>query len=202
VTRSARIPVLAALAAAAVAMLVFTLLGGATSPTTPPSGDPPPGAAISEDDRKAVDAVPVQRGLPAPPPDPGVDFGDPEAVARAYLVAAHSTGPDDAGHTHLRGAAYAVPGSAPATVGVVVLDPPPPGSVRTATVTALQLAAADHDGHRRGYRAEVGTATSPPGGTATVDLGARYVVLALQADSRWLVTTDSVVTPDLPAGEN
>ncbi|TQM06222.1 hypothetical protein [Pseudonocardia kunmingensis] len=200
-TRPARISLLAALSAAAVALLVFSLVGGATQ-ATPPSGDPPSGAAIGEEDRRAVDAAPVRRGAPAPPADPAVDPADPDAVARAYLAAAHSTTPDDAGRTSLRGAAYAVPGSPPATVGVVVLDPPPAGQARTATVTALSLVTADAGDRRRAYRAEVGTATGAPGGTAVVDLGTRHVVLARQPDGRWLVAADSPATPELLAGED
>ncbi|OZM84015.1 hypothetical protein [Pseudonocardia sp. MH-G8] len=200
-TRQTRISLLAALATAAVAVLVFSLVGGATS-ATPPSGDPPPGATIGEEDRRAVDAAPVQRGAPAPPADPTVDPTDPDAVARAYLAAAHSSTPDDAGRTSLRGSAYAVPGSPPATVGVVVVDPPPPGQERTATVTALALVTADPGDRRRAYRAEVGTATGPPGGTAVVDLVTRHVVLARWPDGRWLVAADSPATPDLLAGED
>jgi hypothetical protein len=156
---------------------------------------------LSEQDRHALDAVPVRRGAPPPRTDPAVDRTDAAAVARAYLAAAHSVAAADAGGTHLRAAGYAVPGSPPATVGVVVLDPPPAGSVRTAAVTALALVAADHGDRRRGYRAEVGTATGPPGAAAVVDLVARYVVLTRQPDGRWLVAVDSPATPDLPAGE-
>jgi hypothetical protein len=201
VNRSIRIPLLAALAVTAVAVVAVLLIGAGVS-EAPPSGDPPLGGVISEEDRVALDAVPVERGAPAAPADPSVDLTDPEAVARAYLAAAHSVTPEDAGHTHLRGAAYAVPGSPPATVGVVVLDPPPAGSARTATVTALELAAVDHGNNRRGYRAEVGTATGPPGGPLTVGVVERYVVLAHQPDGRWLVAADSPATPDLPAGED
>jgi hypothetical protein len=201
VNRSTRVPLLAALAVTAVTVITFALTGGGPH-QAPPSGDPPLGGAISEEDRIAIDAVPVQRGAPAAPADPTVDLTDPEAVARAYLGAAHSLTPEDAGHTHLRGAAYAVPESPPATVGVVVVDPPPTGSARTATVTALELAAADHGNSRRGYRAEVGTATGPPGGSLTIGLVERYVVLARQPDGSWLVAADSPVTPDLPAGED
>jgi hypothetical protein len=201
VTRSARISLLAAFVATAVAVLALSLAGGAAR-SEPPSNDPPLGAALSEEDRVALDAEPVQRGAPAPASDPGVDLTDPEVVARAYLEAAHSTTPADAGHTSLRGAAYAVPGSPPATVGVVVVDPPPEGATRTATVTALALVTADPGDDRRAYLAEVGTATGPPGGTLTVEIVERHVVLARQPDTRWLVAADSPATPDLLAGED
>lgn len=192
-------PVLAAGAAVAVTVLVLLLVGAAGTLNTPPSSDPPIGSALSSEDRAALAAVPVERGAPPAPVDPGVDLTDPEAVARAYLAAAHSVEPDDAGRTQLRAAGYAVPGSSAAAVGVVVLDPPPAGSLRTATVTALELAAADASGSRRGYRAEVGTATGPPGGALTVDLVTSRIVLARQADGRWLVAAE---TPDLPTGED
>jgi hypothetical protein len=196
-----QVPLLAALAAAAVAVMTLMLVGGAAAGVAPPSGEPPLGT-LSEDDRVALDAPPVQRGAPAAPAGPGVDLTDPEAVARAYLAAAHSVTPADTGRTHRRAAGYAAPDTAPGAVGEVVLDPPPPGALRTAAVTALELMAVDHDDVRRGYRAEVGTATGPPGGEVVVELVTRYVVLARQADGRWLVAADSPATPDLPSGEH
>lgn len=190
-------PVLAAGAAAVAAVLALLLV--ATALPAAPSADPPIGAALSDGDRAALAAAPVERGAPPAPLDPRVELTDPEAVARAYLAAAHSVTPDDAGRTQLRAAGYAVPGSSASAVGVVVLDPPPAGSLRTATVTALELVAADAGGSRRGYRAEVGTATGPPGGTLTVDLVTSRIVLARQVDGRWLVAAE---TPDLPTGED
>ncbi|MBN9100847.1 MAG: hypothetical protein J0I49_22445 [Pseudonocardia sp.] len=192
-------PVLAAGAAVVVAVLALLLVGAAGALQAPPSSDPPLGAALSDEDRAALGAVPAERGAPPAAADPGVDLTDPEAVARAYLAAAHSVAPGDAGRTQLRAAGYAVPGSTAAAVGVVVLDPPPAGSLRTATVTALELVAADAGGTRRGYRAEVGTATGPPGGALAVDLVTSRIVLARQADGRWLVAAE---TPDLPTGED
>ena len=186
-------PLLAAGTAAAVAALVLVLVGAAGQAPNPGGG------VLSHQDRAALAAVPVERGAPPAPVDPAVDLTDPEAVARAYLSAAHTIRPGDAGRTQLRASAYAVPGSPAAAVGVIVLDPPPEGMQRTATVTALQLTAADAGDGRRGYRAEVGTATGPPGGAQTVDLVPSWIVLAKQPDGRWLVATD---TPDLPAGED
>jgi hypothetical protein len=200
VSRSIRVRLRAATATALVAVVALVLAGRAADEDAPPSGDPPLGAALSAQDRIALDVAPVLRGDPALATDPSVDLTDPSAVARAYLTAAHSISTDDAGRTHLRAAGYAVPGSPPATVGVVVVDPPPAGSVRTATVTALDLVAADRGDRRRGYQAELGTATGPPGGALSVDLIARHVVLARQPDGRWLVAADSPATPDLPAG--
>lgn len=193
-------PLVAAGAAAVVVAAALLVAGGADA--TPPSGDPPIGAAISEQDRKALAAVPVERGAAPAPVAPSVDMTDPQAVARAYLSAARSVRPDDAGHTQLRGAGYAVAGSAAAAVGVVVIDPPPAGSVRTATVTALKLIASNRDDRRRGYQAEIGTATGPPGGRVAIDITSTFVVLARQPDGRWLVAAESEETPDLPAGED
>jgi hypothetical protein len=172
---------------AAVAPHVGTLLGG---PDGPGPG-PPLGAVLDEADRRALDAEPVRRGADPPPVDPAVDLTDPAAVARAYLTAARAGDPDDGGRTRLRAAGYAVPGSPPGTVGVLVLDPPPPGQVRTASVATLDLVAADPADRRRGYRASVATATGPPGGAAVLGLVPAYVVLARQPDGRWLVTTDT-----------
>ena len=117
----------AALAAAAAVVRVVAGLAALLRP------DEPGGAVLSDDDRRALAAAPALRGADAAPVDPAVDLTDPEAVARAYLVAAHSLVPGDADHTQRRATGYARPGS-PAAVGVVVLDPPP-GAHRTAVVT-------------------------------------------------------------------
>src|SRR5919108_3679414 len=101
------------------------------------------GPVLREQARRAPRPAPAERGAAPSPVDPSVDMTDPEAVARAYLTAARTVRPDDSGHTHLRAAGYAMPGSAAASVGVIVIDPPPAGSVRTATVTALKLIAVD-----------------------------------------------------------
>ena len=140
----------------------------------------------------------MRRGAGPPPADPAVDFTDPQAVARTYLAAARSATPDDRDRTRLRAAAYAAPGSPTAAVGVVVLDPPPPGQVRTAAVTALDLVAAAEDDGRRGYRATVAMATGPPDGPASTSVTTAYVVLARQPDGRWLVVADA---PDLGEGD-
>jgi hypothetical protein len=160
---------------------------------------PPLGAVLDDADRRALDALPVRRGAAAVPADPAVDLADPTAVARAYLAAARSAGPDDGGRTQRRAAGYAEPGSPPAAVGVVVLDAPPPGQVRTAAVAALDLVAADEADLRRAYRATVTTATGPPGGAPVTAGTTAYVVLARQPDGRWLVAAD---TPDLPEGDD
>ena len=155
---------------------------------------PPLGAVLDGSDRHALDAAPLRRGPDPPPADPAVDLSDPAAVARAYLTAARSATPDDHGRTRRDAVPYAAAGS-PAAVGVVVLDPPPPGQVRTAAVTGLELVAATEDDRRRGYRATVATST----GSATTAGTTAYVVLARQPDGRWLVVVDA---PDLLEGDD
>jgi hypothetical protein len=157
---------------------------------------PPRGVVLDGADRRALDAAPVRRGATGAV-DPAVDPTDPVAVTRAYLAAARASGGDDAGRTRLRAAGYAAPGSPPAAVGVVVLDPPPPHQVRTAAVGDVDLVAGDGDDRRRGYRATVLTATGPPGGVATPAVTAAYVVLARQPDGRWLVVADTPTLPDV-----
>ncbi len=194
------------IAAAAVVLVTGggLLLGGAA--LAPPAGDPPPGAppavTLDDDDRAALDAAPIVRGEDAPAPDPGVTFTHPEAVVRAYLAAAHSGTADDAGRTHLRAAPYAVPGTAAADVGVLVLDPPPPGATRTATVRELELIAADRGDRRRGYRAVVETRTGADRGPSDTTLLTSDVVVAQQPDGRWLVAAETPENPDLAVGED
>jgi hypothetical protein len=138
---------IARMAAAALAAATVVLLAVAALPQP---ADLTSGGVLSADDRRALAAAPALRGADPAPADPTVDLTDPTAVARAYLVAAHSLVPGDAGHTQRRAAGYARPGS-PAAVGVVVLDPPPPGAYRTAVVTDIDAVGAYGD--RRGFRA-------------------------------------------------
>lgn len=186
-----------------VPLLVAALVGAvAFGATLLDRGGPAPmGSTLTAEDRLALAAPVVRRGAAAPAPDPAVDLGDPESVVRAYLAAALSSTPDDAGHTHLRAAPYAAPGSAPASVGVLVLAPPPPGQVRTAAVRSVELVAADPGDRRRAYRAAVGTATGPPAGAVTDAQVTAHVVLAFQPDGRWLVASDTGSDPDLALPE-
>lgn len=189
-----------ALAAAVAAVVAAVLIAVATAALAHPGrSDVPSGGVLSARDRADLHATPVLRGSDPPPADPTVDRSDPTEVARAYLAAAYSAGPDDADATERRGSSYAEPGSAAAAVGIVVLDPPPPGSLRTAAVTGLELDAASSAGDRRGYRAELGTATGPPGAPGAATFVQVHVALARGPDGHWLVTSDSA---DLPAGED
>ena len=122
--------------------------------------------------RRALDALPIRRGSGPLRADPAVDLTDPEAVARAYLVAAGSVVAADTGRTHLRAAAYAAP------------------------VTALELVAVNRSNLRRGYLAWISTATGSPGALAVVDDVTAYVGLARQPDGRWLVVADTSELPD------
>jgi hypothetical protein len=188
VNRPVVLPLLAG--AAALAALAVALVAAGS----PPADDVALGGPfLSEGDRHALDAPPVLRGEPAPV-DPAVDLTDPEQVADAYLVAAHSVTPGDAGRTHLRAAGYAVPGSTPAAVGVLVVDAPGAGAARSATVTGLQLVAVDDADRRRGYRATLVTTAVGPDGSTTDTALTSYAVLARQVDGTWLVSAES---PDL-----
>lgn len=188
-----RLPAVAAVAAVAAVLAAVLSVRAADAG---PASEVPLGAVLSEQDRRDLAAVPAERGAEPLPPDPAVDPADPVAVARAYLATAGGATAADAGRTHLRAAAYALPGSPPAEVGVVVLDAPPPGVVRTAVVEGLDLVAADPGDRRRGYLATVRLTDSPSAATST---RTTYVVLTRQPDGRWLVSAES---PDLPAGED
>lgn len=192
-----RLPLLSAAAVVLVTAGALLLAGGGSVP--PSGGEPTLGPVVDREDRAALDAAPVLRGADAPAPDPGVTLTDPEATVRAYLQAAHGVSADDGGRTHLRAAPYAVPGTAAATVGVLVLDPPPPGSERTASVRSLELVAADRGDRRRGYLAAVETRTVPDGDRTVFTSS---VVVARQPDGRWLVAAETPENPDLPAGED
>jgi hypothetical protein len=186
-------------AAAALAAATSVLLVVAAVAALSRAEDLTSGGVLSADDRRALAAAPALRGADPAPPDPAVDLTDPTAVARAYLVAAHSLVPGDVGHTQRRAAAYARPGS-PAAVGVVVLDPPPTDAYRVAVVTGLELAGTYGD--RRGFRATLRTETGRPGGPVAIGRQHALVVLAEGADDRWRVVMEtSGDDPDLPVGE-
>lgn len=177
--------------AVAGAVLVACVFALTHTDAAEPAGDPPLGAVLSEQDRRDLDAVDVSRGAAPPPVDPAVDLRNPHSVAHAYLVAANGLTAADGGRTQLRAAGYAAPGTPPATVGVLVLDPPPVGSVRTARVRTLELLTADPGDRRRGYRADVETVTGPPEGPVAVRLITCHVVLARQPNGQWLVAADA-----------
>ncbi len=184
--------------AAALAAVTVVLL---TVAALPRPADLAAGGVLSDDERRALAATPALRGADPAPPDPSVDLTDSAAVARAYLAAAHSLVPGDAGRTQRRAAGYARPGSPAAAVGVVVLDPPPPGAYRTAVVTGLEPAGAD--GNRRGYRAALRTETARPGGPVTVEQLHALVVVAAGIDGRWRVVAETTGDdPDLSVGED
>jgi hypothetical protein len=187
------------MAAAALAAVLVVLL---TVAAVPRPDDLAGGGVLSDDERRVLAATPALRGADPAPPDPAVDLTDSAAVARAYLAAAHSFVPGDAGHTQRRATGYARPGSPAAAVGIVVLDPPPPGAYRTAVVTGLAPAGAD--GNRRGYRAALRTETARPGAPLAVEQLHALVVLAEGADGRWRVVAETTGggDPDLSVGED
>jgi hypothetical protein len=188
--------VLAAALAAAIAVLIATAAALHVLGRDPGPPGPPFGAVLDAGERRQLAAVRVLRGVPARPADPSVDLTDSVAVARAYLALARADEPGDRGRTRLRAAGYALPGSPPAAVGVLVLDAPE--QARTAEIRGLELVAADPADTRRGYRADVARTIAGTPGTAgaTTTIAIAYVVLARQPDGRWLVTADTSHVPD------
>ncbi|MDN5919692.1 MAG: hypothetical protein L0I76_32105 [Pseudonocardia sp.] len=161
------------------------------------------GPVLSSGDRAALGGPDIDRG--DEPPAVGYAVPDePDALARAYLVAAYGAGPGDSGRTRRDAVRYAEPGSPPAVVGVLVLDAPAPGARRVAVVEALTRSATARDGTRRAFLAAVRTSTGAPGeAVRTARLRVRIVVHR-QPDGRWLVvaeTPDTADNPALPAGD-
>ncbi|RZT83760.1 hypothetical protein EV383_0578 [Pseudonocardia sediminis] len=166
-------------------------------------GADPPDTVLSSEDRAALGGPDVDRGdEPA-----AVGYAvpsEPDAVARAYLVAAYGAAPGDAGRTRRDAVRYAEPGSPPAVVGVPVLDAPAPGARRVAVVEGLTPSAAAPDGTRRAYLASVATSTGAPGESVRTARLRTQIVVHRQPDGRWLVvaeTPDTADTPALPAGD-
>lgn len=184
-----RMPLVLGLAATALAAGGWLLLGGPGRGTAPEADDPT-GSVLSPADRDALAAPPVDPGAAPGRPDPSVDFADPVAVARAYVVAGYSLTGSDAGHTNRRATPYAAPSTPPGTVGVLVLMPPPPGHRAVAAVTDVTQVSGEPADARRGYlvgyRVTNDGAAASPGARRT-----RYLVLARQFDGHWLVADDT-----------
>ncbi len=148
------------------------------------------GGTLSAADRQALAAAPVERGADATGPDPSVDPRDPAAVASAYVVAAYSLRDTDSGHTNRRAVPYAAPGTAPWTVGTLVVTAPAPGTRTTAAVTSVRQVSGEETDTRRGYAVTYRTVVERAAGDG--DGGARYLLLVHQIDGRWLVAGDRV----------
>jgi hypothetical protein len=143
------------------------------------------GGMFSAADRDALAARPVERGADVGGPDPAVDLTDPSAVAKAYVVAGYSLRDTDAGHTNRRAVPYAMPGTPPSTVGVLVVAAPAPGQRSAVTVTGVEQVNGEETDVRRGYLVSY-RAGGKPAGPRT-----RYLLLVRQIDGRWLVAGDS-----------
>lgn len=197
----------AALAVAAVgAAVAIGWLSGAlaaepampTSDATVGSLDGPAfdGPALDDAGRRELAPAAVLPGTAPDGSDAAVDRTDPAAVARAYVIAAHSLTAADAGHTNRRGSSYTEPGAAVA-LGIVVLDAPPPGGTATAVVTELMPIGTDPSGDRRGYTLDYRIRTGSPGSAgADGPVRSRYLLLVRQGDGRWLVAIDTADPPN------
>ncbi|WP_037080950.1 hypothetical protein [Pseudonocardia spinosispora] len=187
-----RTPLVLGVAGTVLVGLIWWLIAGGGASSRPDPG----GAMFSPAERDMLNAAPVGPGAAPAPPDASVDFTDPRAVARAYVVAGYSVRGSDAGRTNRRGTPYAAPGSPPNEVGVLPLTTPPTGRRSTATVTSVDQVAGEPTDTRRGYRvgyrsAEVTDGAAEPEDRRFTSVHNRYLVLERQFDGRWLVTVDS-----------
>jgi hypothetical protein len=191
-----RLPLVIGVVVAMLAGGIWLMVAG---PRHDSSAWTPDQGTLSPADRDALSPAPVDPGVPPAGPDPSVDFTDPAAVARAYVVAAYSWRDTDAGHTNRRATPYAAPSTPPGTVGVLVLTPPAAGHTGTASVTDVNQVSGEPTDTRRGYIVGFRTTDrSPSATTATSCRQIRYLLLVRQFDGRWLVAGD---TADTQAGE-
>ncbi|WP_147263917.1 hypothetical protein [Prauserella sp. PE36] len=155
-----------------------------TSSTAPATEQP-----IGPQARSAAAPPPERPGVPGSGVPSGIDFGRPTAVARAYLVAAHTLRDTDRGTTNRRVLPYLAPDNPANPRGLVVIDPPPAGQTTTATVEQLRVVGSDQARQRIAYEARWSGSTgrSDP----RIDRRATFVVLARQPDGRWLVIQES-----------
>lgn len=182
-----RLPVLLGLAGALTVLAVLLATAYAPAPPSP--------SVLSAEDRAVLGGPDLERG--ADPAVPALLPSAPDAVARAYLVAAHGAAPSDAGRTRRDAVVLAEPGS-PAAVGTPVLDPPAPGARRVAAVEELVAAGSDPARGRLAYLASLRAVTADPGAAPRIERWRTQVVLHRDPGGRWRVAADVPVTPDTP----
>lgn len=174
-------------AIAATAGVVWLIASEVEEPPERPRTTPTlqPTVPVGPDVRASVSPPPEVPGDDAGVVPPGLDFGQPDQVARAYLVAAHSLRDTDRDRTNRRVLPYLSPDNPANPRGLVVVDAPPPGQTVTAQVDDLRLVRADEAGTAIAYQATL----SLRSGTATYRT--TYVVLTRQPDGRWLVRQET-----------
>ena len=166
-------------------LLISTLGEQSSDRGNPPAGQPltsatsadqqPPGPAA-----RSAAAAPVDSPDPSiPAADPGVDFSDPRSVAEAYLTAAHTVRPEEAGRVNRRELPYLAPDNPDHPRGKVVAD----HESVVARVLSLDVVTVDEIRGAIALRA-----TWQAGGGPSQD---RAVVLHRQPDGRWLVSQES-----------
>lgn len=181
----------ASAALAATAGVVWLVASKVDSPSERPRSAPAAQSTqrpIGQEARTGVSAPPELPGrydgeIPA-----GLDFRQPEQVARAYLVAAHSLRQEDRGRTNRRVLPYLSPDN-PVNPRGLVVDAPPAGQTTTAQVEDLRLVQGDEAGQAVAYQARWSLLT----GTSefSVDWRTSFVVLVRQPDGRWLVSQET-----------
>lgn len=117
---------------------------------------------------------------------PGLDFRQPDQVARAYLVAAHSLRDTDRDRTNRRVLPYLAPDNPANPRGLVVVDAPPPGQVVTVQVDDLRRVHADEAGTAIAYETRLSLRTG-----SELERRTTYLVLGHQPDGRCLVRQEN-----------
>ncbi|WP_116049696.1 hypothetical protein [Amycolatopsis palatopharyngis] len=186
-------PIATAVALVTVGGVVWLL--AANSHSSDPTSSLPSSPAIEPTARpigpQARDAASDQQQLPGTPDtsfSPDVDFRQPQAVARAYLVAAHTVTAADRGKSNRRVLPYLAPDNPANPRGLVVAETPTVGRF-TVTVDQLTVVGSNESGRRIAYEARWSIAadeSSEPGRQRST-----FVVLARQPDGRWLVTQET-----------
>jgi len=145
------------------------------------------------DEETAPDLAPPSQPPDTAPP-PVEPITDPEQAATAYLVAAETVTADDAGRRHRRAEPYVADENPVSAAGVLVTDPPLPGSSRTIeVVSAVEWARNDgRIAYQLTYQPYL-SPTIPAGDERTAEGPPRvtYVVVAQEPEGHWLVTLHS-----------
>lgn len=178
-----------ATALAATAGVVWLL---ASKLDSPPAARPPVEQAtqrpVGPDARAGVSVSPELPGRADIEIPPGLDFGQPDEVARAYLEAAHSLRDVDTGRTNRRVMPYLSPDNPANPRGLVVVDAPAAGRT-TAQVVDLRRVQADRSGRMVAYQARWSVLAGPS--ESSVEHRTSFVVLIRQPDGRWLVRQEA-----------
>jgi hypothetical protein len=180
--RGVLLAVLAAGGLLLVSVLIDRDTNGAQDPVTtsapaplrpPPTTEEPVGPAA----RSAIGETPPARLSGTPSAAAGTNFADPRSVAKAYVEAAHSAGPDEIGRVNRRVLPYLAPENPDNPRGSLVVE-----ATGEAVVISVETVAGNEE--------QSAATTEATWRSGDGRLRETFVTLRRQPDGRWLVAAE------------